>query len=206
LKRDGEAKVTWPDGGRGDVLAELGVQRGESLVGIAVELGRHGVQHVPAPLGEVGDARCHALRVQGEPVGVRAHVLGGPLGQDPLARVGGDDLAVLVDDDRRVGHVRVEDVRERGKDRGDVGAVERRLRVGGCVAGRQEQLVALAERQAKRLGEPDDHLAARHRAAALDEAEVPLRRSGQQGQLKLAQPAGGAAFFQRSGEVHEFQL
>jgi hypothetical protein len=205
LERDGEAQVTRCDAGRRDVLAELGVQRGQPLVGIAVELGRHGVQHVPAPLAEVGDARCHALRVQGEPVGVRAHVLRAPVGQDPLARVGGDDLAVLVDDDRRVGHVCVEDVGERAEDRGKVGAVERRLRVGGRVAGRQEQLVALAERQAKRLGEPDDYLAAGHRAAALDEAEVPLRRSGQQGQLKLAQPAGGAALLQRGREVHEFQ-
>jgi len=43
-------------------------------------------------------------------------------------------------------------------------------------------------------------------AAALDEAEVPLRRSGEQGQLKLAQPREARRSFQRGGEVHGFQL
>jgi hypothetical protein len=68
---------------------------------------------------------------------------------------------VPVDDDRRVGHVRAEDVRERGQDRGQVGAVKRRFRVGGRVAGFEQQLVALPERQAEGLGEADDHLTAR---------------------------------------------
>jgi hypothetical protein len=131
---------------------------------------------------------------------------GAAVGQDPLARVGGDDIAVTVDDDRRVGHVRVEDVRERGKDRGQARAVKRRLRVGGRVAGLEQQFVALAERQAKRLGKADDHRTAGRRTSAFDEADVPLGGPGPYGQLKLAQPPRGTAFFQRRGEVHAFQL
>ena len=86
------------------------------------------------------------------------------------------------------------------------GAVQRLLRVGGRVPGLEQQLVAFAQRQAKRLGEADDHLPARRRTAAFDEAEVPLGGPGPQGQLKLADPAGRATFLQRGREVHASQL
>jgi hypothetical protein len=94
-------------------------------------------------------------------------------------------------------------VPQRVQDRGQVGTVQRGLRVGRRVSGLEQQLVAFPERQAERFGKADDYLAAWCGPAALDEAEVPLRRSGPKRKLKLAHPPGGAAILQRGREIHE---
>jgi Luciferase-like monooxygenase len=109
-----------------------------------------------------------------------------------------------VDDDRRVRHVRFDDMSERRHHRSQVCAVQRGFRVGRRVAGGEQQFVALAQRQAKRLGEPDDHAATWRRTTALDEAQVPLGGAGLDRELELADPVGAAAFPERGREVHVF--
>ena len=64
--------------------------------------------------------------------------------------------------------------------------VEPSDRIQGGVAGSQQDCVALAKWNLERLGKADDHLAARLRAACLDEADVPGRRRGRQRQIELA--------------------
>ena len=53
-------------------------------------------------------------------------------------------------------------------------------------AGREEQVVALAERDLERTGQPHDHRAARLGPPRLDEAHVPRRRPGVPGEVELA--------------------
>src|SRR5258708_3919613 len=76
--------------------------------------------------------------------------------------------------------------------------------VGGPVGGREQQFVAVAQRQAERLGEPDDNAAAWRRTTALDEAQVPLGGAGLDRELELADPVGAAALLERGREVHVF--
>ena len=70
-----------------------------------------------------------------------------------------------------------------------IGGVDRRE------AGREQQDIALAKRHIERLGEVEHHLPARPAAAALDEADVPLRHAGVQGEveLRLAAPVAPPA-------------
>jgi hypothetical protein len=72
------------------------------------------------------------------------------------------------------------------------------LGVGGRVAGRQEQVVALAQRDLEPLGEPDHHVAARLRAAGLHEAQVTRRDVGLERELELAEPPAGPPLAQQS--------
>jgi hypothetical protein len=65
--------------------------------------------------------------------------------------------------------------------------VVRLLQVGRREASREQQPVALAHRQVEALGEVDEQLAARARAAGLDEAEVLGREVRLQRELELAQ-------------------
>ena len=59
----------------------------------------------------------------------------------------------------------------------------------GCVAGRQQQRVALAERHVEVFGEMQHQLAARLGPSRLDEAQVPCRDVGLDGELQLAESA-----------------
>jgi hypothetical protein len=59
--------------------------------------------------------------------------------------------------------------------------------VGGRIAARQEQLVALRVRDPELVGEACDHPCARTRAAGLDEAEMSCRDARLQRELKLAE-------------------
>src|SRR6476469_2672453 len=63
--------------------------------------------------------------------------------------------------------------------------VESRFGEHGRVAGRGEQVVAFPQREPQGLGEPDHDLASRPGTAALDEADMTLRRTGQRSQLQL---------------------
>ncbi len=70
-------------------------------------------------------------------------------------------------DDRRVGHVAVEDRRQRLSDGSEHVVVEWRLRERGSVARSEQQGVPLAERHVQPLGEVEHHLPARPRPAGL---------------------------------------
>nr|BFE85053.1 hypothetical protein GCM10020093_076540 [Planobispora longispora] len=65
--------------------------------------------------------------------------------------------------------------------------VERGLRVDGGVAGREQKLVALPERQPHRLAQPYDYAPAGTGTAVLDEAEVALRGARAEGEVELAE-------------------
>jgi hypothetical protein len=77
------------------------------------------------------------------------------------ATVRGDDGPVAVDDDCRIGLVRGQEPFERLPDGLHLALVERALAEDRGEAGRQEQVVALAQRDVEALGEVEDHLAAR---------------------------------------------
>ena len=77
---------------------------------------------------------------------------------------------------------------ERLAHRGHVGVVERALAVDGRVAGGEQQVVALTQRDLELLGQVQDHLAAGLRAAGLDEADVPGRDAGVEREVELAAP------------------
>ena len=68
-------------------------------------------------------------------------------------------------------------------------AVERALAVRRREAGRQQESIALSERDLESLGEVEHHLPARTGSPCLDEAQVPRRDGGSQRQLELAQIA-----------------
>jgi hypothetical protein len=69
---------------------------------------------------------------------------------------------------------------------------QRRLPVDVRVAARLEQAVALAQRNVERLGQRQQRLPARLRAAGLDEADVAAGEPGAERQIELAHAAGGA--------------
>jgi hypothetical protein len=110
-------------------------------------------------------------------------------------------VAVAVSNHGGAREVAVEDALERGADRFQRRIVEACLVVGGRVPGREQQRVALAQGHLQRLGQAHDHPAARRRAVALNEADVPLRRPGAERELELAHAAPGAPSAQRCGEV-----
>jgi hypothetical protein len=198
--------VAGPEAGGGDVPAELVGQGREPVVGVAAQVGADALQDMPGPVGEVRDPGRHAVGVQRDPVGVggrHQQLSRAPVEQDVLRGVRGHQFAVTVDDDRGVGHVGGEDVLERVHHGGQGLVVQRGLRVGGREPGRQQELVSFPQRQLERFPEPDDHLPARHRPAAFDEAQVPLGGTGPQGQLQLAQSAAGPPLAQDPGELHE---
>ena len=70
-----------------------------------------------------------------------------------------------------------------------LGRVEVVLRERGREAGGEQQLVAIAQRHLELVGEPQDHLRARPRAAGLDEAQVPGGHARLERQVELAEPA-----------------
>ena len=63
------------------------------------------------------------------------------------------------------------------------------LGVGGGVAARQQQRVAVAERDVEVFGQSQDHVAGRPGASGLDEAQVPGGDVGRDGQVELAEAA-----------------
>ncbi|MEZ5223079.1 MAG: hypothetical protein R2713_11515 [Ilumatobacteraceae bacterium] len=70
--------------------------------------------------------------------------------------------------------------------------VEVALGVPGCVAGREQQGVALAERDVEVVGEGEHQLRARPGTPGLDTTEVPCRHPDVEGEVELAAPAAGA--------------
>jgi len=94
---------------------------------------------------------------------------------------------VSIENERRVGLVSGEETLECLTDGRHFVAVESALAVGRRKARCDEQSVALSEGDIEPVGEMQHHLAARARAAGLDEAQVPRRDSGSRRQLELTQ-------------------
>jgi hypothetical protein len=73
------------------------------------------------------------------------------------------------------------------------GVVERGPGVDRRIPRRQQQLVALPQRQLQWLGQPDGHRSARRRRPPLDVAHLALGRPGPGGEVELAQASPGPA-------------
>src|SRR5215831_5809135 len=91
---------------------------------------------------------------------------------------------------------------QRAVHRGDGRIGQRRGRIGGRVAGREEKLVAIAQRQLKGLGQAYDHGPAGSGPTALHEAHVPLGGAGPVRELELAHPPQLPPVSQRRWKVH----
>ena len=95
-----------------------------------------------------------------------------------MVAVGGDQVPGTVDDHRGVGLVAGEDHIERLPHRRHLGILQRAFGKDRRMAGGQQHLVALAERDFELIGEQQHHFGARPRPARLDKAEVAGRDAG----------------------------
>jgi hypothetical protein len=100
---------------------------------------------------------------------------------------------VPIDHERRIRLVPSQHLLDRFAHRTHLGNIELALRVGRRVARGQEQVVALAERNLEPLGQMEQQLRARARAAGLDEAQMARRDVRLQRELELTEPAAPAA-------------
>ena len=176
------------------IVARVGLQLGQQRAQLRIlrdaDLAPQPPQDVGAPLRQVGDPRRHALgmQAQAQRVDGRLQQVRGGAGRDqPDAGVAVDELPAAIDRDRRRGLVGGEQATDDLADLAHLGILERRLGIGGRVAGGQQQLVALPQRHVEMLGELDHHVAARLGAAGLDEAEMARGDLGLQRQLHLAE-------------------
>jgi hypothetical protein len=144
----------------------------------------------------------HARDVDRRLAQLRRHAAG----QHPERVVGRHEVAVPVDDHRRIGQVAAQDARQRRADRTEPRVVESGFLIGRGVARREEEGVAFAKGHLQRLGQAHDHDPARNRATALDEADVPLRGAGAQGELQLADATASAPRTQGTGELALLRL
>ena len=153
---------------------DLAIERGEEVVG---------------PLGEVLDARRHALGVQRDAVRRSPAARAGERRRrrgTPAHRVGHHDVPRPVDDDGRVRVVGVDQLLQRVANGGHRIVLERGLLVARGVAGGQQHRVALAQRDVEVLGQGEDELGRRLGLAGLDEAEV----AGRDADVERRGPAG----------------
>jgi hypothetical protein len=111
-----------------------------------------------------------------------------PVPEERRGPIGLDQVPETVDDQRRVRLVWHQQPAQRLAQRSHHVAVEGLLQVGGCEAPRDQHAVALGDRQMEVLGEVDEKLATRARAARLDEAEVLGGAVRLQRQLHLREP------------------
>ena len=171
---------------------QLVVQRAQLRVPGEVRFPVEPVQHVPAPLRQVEDPRREPVGVQAQPQHVgrrREQLLGHAGGQQRDPGVAGHQLPRPVHDHRRVRLVRGQHEVHGAADGGHVGVVQAPASVDRGEAGRQQQVVALAQRHLQLLGQVQHHLPARAGPPGLDEAQVPCRDARVAGQVELAEPA-----------------
>lgn len=168
------------------VLPALGEQRGQPRIGGPVGARGHLVQQVLAPGPEVDDARRQPVGVQAQPDDVDRRLqqvrrTAGEQRGDGV--VGVHQVPVPVEEDGRVGRVRIEQGTEGGQ---HARGVSRAVVSRGETA-RHEEGVALAGRHLQVVGQPQDHLGARPRPTRLDEAQVPPADLGAAREFELAE-------------------
>jgi hypothetical protein len=179
------------------------VERKQGRISADDRLAPEPVEQMRAPLAEVHDPRRHALRVeaQAQDVDRLLEQVPGDAGREQRdRRVACDEAPVTVDHDGRERLVRTQEALERLAHRAHLRLVEVALAVGRRVAGREQQRVALAQRNLERGRELDDHLGARTRAAGLDEAQVARRDARLEAEVELAEPAPLAPFAQQRAD------
>ena len=142
----------------------------------------------------VDDVGAEAARVEHEPHRVAAQLaddlrLEQRFHQPPGGGVGQQDVPVPVEHDRRVGLLLAQDEVERAPHLAERRRVERGRAIDGRVAGGDEQVVTVAQRDVEHAGQQQHHLAAGLRPSGLDEAQVARGHAGLDGELELAHPA-----------------
>ena len=110
-----------------------------------------------------------------------------PVPEERRSPIGLDQVPETIDDQRRVRLVCLQQPAERLAQRSHHLAVVGLLQIGRSEAPREQQAVALGDRQVQMLGEVDEELATRARAAGLDEAEVLGGEVRVQRQVQLAE-------------------
>jgi hypothetical protein len=95
---------------------------------------------------------------------------------------------VAVDSEGRKRLVRLEQGIDRKTRRGKRRVIERTVGKHRGVAGGQQHGVALAQRHVELFGQPQYHVAARHRAPGFEEAQVRGGDLGIEGKVHLTQP------------------
>ena len=111
-----------------------------------------------------------------------------PVPEERRSPIGLDQVPETVDDQRRVRLVCLQQSGEGLAQRSHHLAVEGLLQVGRGEAPREQQAVAVGDREVEVLGEVDQELATRARAAGLDKAEVLGGEVRVQRQLHLGEP------------------
>ncbi|AQA20851.1 glu/Leu/Phe/Val dehydrogenase, dimerization domain protein [Rhodococcus sp. MTM3W5.2] len=167
-------------------------QRGEERVPGGGDLVVEPAAQVTAPLAEIDDPRCHALRVQAQSQHVHGRfeqVERASLGEHRDRGVAVDHVPVPVDDDGRGGQVRTEDRRDRVGHRGHRHVGELVLGVRRGIAACQQQRVPLPQRDIELFAELEQHRLGWPGPAGLEEAHVPGRDLGPGREVQLTEPA-----------------
>jgi len=150
------------------------------------------------------DTRRHAVRVQrhAQHVHGRPHQLGGDSRREQRhGAVGAEHLPGAVDHHGRVGVVPLEDQVDRLAHWCHLGVLQVVLLERRGVSGREQQLVAVAQRHLEPFGELEHHVRARPRPAGLHEAEVTGRHARLERQIELAQAAPLAPVAQQRADA-----
>src|SRR3989441_602712 len=109
-------------------------------------------------------------------------------------------VPVAIEHERGIGFLLAQDVVERAPRLREGGRIEAGRAVDRRVAGRREEIVAVAERDVERAGEQHDHLATRRGAPGLDEAQVTRGDAGLDREVELAHAAARAPLAQEPAE------
>ena len=102
--------------------------------------------------------------------------------------VGGDEVPLPVDRQRRIGLVTLDDALDRPTGGSETGIVQLSLAVDRGEARGDQHPVLLAQGNLQLGGEPQHHVPARSRSAGLDEAQMPRRHLYIAGKFHLAEP------------------
>jgi hypothetical protein len=113
----------------------------------------------------------------------------GTIRQYAERRICGHQLASCANDDRRIWFVAPEDELERLAGGLEYWRIQIRLGINRSVAGRDQELIAIAQLELERLSQADHECAPWHRPRAFDEAQVALRGAGPNRELELTQAA-----------------
>src|SRR5262249_36118459 len=116
------------------------------------------------------------------------------------------DVPFAVEDERRKRFLLPQDVFEGAAPGPEIGCTEGSIAVRRRVARGDEQRVALAERDVEHAGQQLHHLAARLRAARLEEAEMPCGDAGFGGERQLAHVPRVAPLPQHAAECGDAAL
>lgn len=152
----------------------------------------HLLQQMAAPLLAIADPAGQPVRMQtdADHIDRRFQQLRCATGQQLInGSVGVDDVPVLIQQQRGVRQVGVEESAQAVHHHRDRHVVQLTILIARCVAAGQQESIAIPQRHIQVVGEVHDHLRCRVRLAGLHPAEVPGGDPRSVGQLLLTEPA-----------------